>query len=284
MRLLGRRAAADHRFARTALRASSPARASTQRFSALANLAPRHCGSWRSAGICIPLAPAADVPQRGFQRLVDQLVEPQRAEQRIAAQARDQIRHRPARIPACGPPSSLSPLNETRSTPAARLSATSGSSMPKARRSTMQPLPRSSYTGMPRSRSERRQFAQLRPRGESRDAEVAGMDAQQQARAVVDGVAVVVDVRAVGGADLAQDGARARHDFGDAEAVADLDQFAARDDGFAARRKFVQREKDGGGVVVDRDAGRAEQAFEQRAGVDVALAAAPAARSYSRLE
>ena len=31
---------------------------------------------------------------------------------------------RPARIPACGPPSSLSPLKETRSTPAARLSET----------------------------------------------------------------------------------------------------------------------------------------------------------------
>ena len=43
---------------------------------------------------------------------------------------------------------------------------------------------------------------------------------------------------------------------------------------FAAGGQFVQRQKDGGGVVVDDDAGRAEQPFEQRAGVHIALAAA----------
>ncbi len=64
------------------------------------------------------------------------------------------------------------------------------------------------------------------------------------------------------------------HDIGDAEAVADFDQFAARDDGFAARGQFVEREKERGGVVVDRDARRAEQALDQAADVDVALAAA----------
>ena len=39
------------------------------------------------------------------------------------------------------------------------------------------------------------------------------------------------------------------------------------------RGQFVQRQIDGGGVVVDRDAGRAEQPLQQRAGVHVALAA-----------
>ena len=100
------------------------------------------------------------------------------------------------------------------------------------------------------------------------------MDAQQQARTVGDGGAVVVDVGAVGGADFAQDRAGAGHDVGDAEAVADLDQFAAGDDDFAAGGQFVEREKDGGGVVVDGDRRGAEEPFEQAGEVHVAFAAA----------
>ena len=100
------------------------------------------------------------------------------------------------------------------------------------------------------------------------------MHAHQEASAVVDGSAVIVDTRAIGGTDFAQDGAGAGHDVGDAEAVADFDQLTARDDGFAAGRKFVEGEEDGGGVVVDRDAGRAHQAFQQACGVHVAFAAA----------
>ena len=99
------------------------------------------------------------------------------------------------------------------------------------------------------------------------------MHAQQQACAIGDGIAIIVDDGAVGGADFTQNGARARHDFGDAEAVADLDQLAARDDRFTARCQFVKREKERGRVVVDGDTGRAEQALEQRGRVNVALAA-----------
>ena len=79
--------------------------------------------------------------------------------------------------------------------------------------------------------------------------------------------AVIVDAGAVGGAHFAQHRARARHDLGNAEAVADLDQLAARDHDFAARRQFVQRQKDGRGIVVDGDAGRAQQALQQARGV-----------------
>ena len=58
---------------------------------------------------------------------------------------------RPTRMPACGPPSSLSPLKVTRSTPARIASAASGSRRrPKAERSSSAPLPRSSMTGRPR--------------------------------------------------------------------------------------------------------------------------------------
>ena len=87
----------------------------------------------------------------------------------------------------------------------------------------------------------------------------------QQARAFVDGVAIVVDACAVGGAHFAQDGAGARHDVRDAEAVADFDQLAARDHHLAARGQFVQREPDRRGVVVDGDGGRAQQSLEAAA-------------------
>ena len=65
-----------------------------------------------------------------------------------------------------------------------------------------------------------------------------------------------------------------RHDFGDAEAVADFDEFAAGDDDFAAVGERGQDEQDGGGAIVDDDGGfGAGQAFEEMRGVDVALAA-----------
>ena len=80
-------------------------------------------------------------------------------------------------------------------------------------------------------------------------------------------------MRAVGGPDLAEDRAGAGHDVGDAEAVADLDEFAAGDDDLPAGREFVQREEDGGGVVVDGDARRTQQSLEEAVEVNVALAA-----------
>ena len=70
------------------------------------------------------------------------------------------------RCPACGPPSSLSPLKVTRSAPArdalarrsARAAGRSGA------RSTSAPLPRSSTTGTPCARAERGELAPARPR------------------------------------------------------------------------------------------------------------------------
>ncbi|MCU1236986.1 MAG: hypothetical protein JWP63_4953, partial [Candidatus Solibacter sp.] len=84
---------------------------------------------------------------------------------------------------------------------------------------------------------------------------------------------VIVDVGAVGGADFDEGGAGAGHDVGDAESVADLDEFAAGDNGLGAGGEFVKREEERGGVVVDGDGGRAEDALEEVCGVDVALAA-----------
>ena len=64
------------------------------------------------------------------------------------------------------------------------------------------------------------------------------------------------------------------HDLRDAEAIADLDQLAARDDRFAARGQLVQNQKERRGAVVDRDGGLAENGFEQRPDMHIALAAA----------
>ena len=55
-----------------------------------------------------------------------------------------------------------------------------------------------------------------------------------------DGVAIVVDRGAVGRPYFAQNRPGSLHDVRDAEAVANLDQFASRDDGFSAGGEFVQ--------------------------------------------
>ena len=81
-------------------------------------------------------------------------------------------------------------------------------------------------------------------------------------------------MRAVGGADLDQPRAGARHDVRHAERAADLDQLAARHDRLAAARQRVEHEQHRGGIVVDD--GRvlgAGQFAQQAAQVVVALAA-----------
>ena len=90
--------------------------------------------------------------ERGLERGVGQLVDAQRAHQRMTADPLERAARRPAMIPACGPPSSLSPLKHTTSTPGVELSETTGSSRsgPRCRLLSghpSQPLPRSSATG-----------------------------------------------------------------------------------------------------------------------------------------
>src|SRR5207247_871529 len=64
-----------------------------------------------------------------------------------------------------------------------------------------------------------RQLGKLRPRGEPRDAEVAGMDPQHRADPLLarEGTLVVLEMGAVRGADLEQGGAALLQDLGDAE-------------------------------------------------------------------
>ena len=153
---------------------------------------------------------------------------------------------RPTTMPACGPPSSLSPEKQTRSAPAARLSARVGSSPT----STSAPEPRSSTSG---SSWRRATCASLRSDGCSvkpttrkfdwctrRSTAVSGRSPSRSRRA-----------RAVRRADLAQPRAGSLEHVGDAEAVADLDQLAARDEHVASFGERGEREQHRGRVVVD---------------------------------
>ena len=91
--------------------------------------------------------------------------------------------------------------------------------------------------------------------GETDDAEVRLVDAKQQRSLGAGGALVVGDAGSVGRSDLDEPGAGPREHLGDAEAVADLDQLAARDEHVAALRERGQREQDCGRVVV-HDEGR----------------------------
>src|SRR5206468_10317250 len=88
---------------------------------------------------------------------------------------------------------------------------------------------------------------------------------------------VVLEVRAIGGADLDQPRAALSHYLGDPEAPADLDELAARDDGVAAVGERVERENECRGAIVDHDrvAGAGELA-QQRRTVHIPRAAAAA--------
>ena len=83
--------------------------------------------------------------------------------------------------------------------------------------------------------AERAQRLDLDLLDEAERAEVRRVRAQDRAGALAERRRVVGQARAVGGADLDQPRAGLRDDLGDAEAAADLDQLAARDDDLAPR-------------------------------------------------
>ena len=111
---------------------------------------------------------------------------------------------------------------------------------------------------------------------EAEHAVVGRVHAQDRSRLRSERPRVVGRARAVGRADLAQPGARALHDLGDAEAVADLHELAARDHDLAPACERGEREHQRGRAVVDAD-GRlcARQLADERRDV-VLPRAAPA--------
>ena len=108
------------------------------------------------------------------------------------------------------------------------------------------------------------EFGQGRFLGESDDAEVGGVHSQDCRRVSVHGCGVVGCSSAVGGADFDKGRSGVAEDVGNAEAAADLDGLASRDDHFASRAKRGHDEVERGGVVVDGDGGLgAGQGLEQ---------------------
>ena len=119
-----------------------------------------------------------------------------------------------------------------------------------------------------------RELVEPRLLGEADDAEVRLVDAQQERRLRPDRPLVVGRPRPVRRPDLDEPRAGAGEHVGDPEAVADLDQLAARDDDLAALRERGEREQHRRGVVVDDDRGlRAGQPAKQRREVVLARAA-----------
>ena len=146
--------------------------------------------------------------QGGLQRGEGQLVDPQRAGQRVPAQ-----RARPARAarraagPACGPPSSLSPLAVTRvgAVGAARVvaSGSSGSSGCGAQQA-------GADVGDDRHAPRPASSRPRRPRVKPVTTKFDGCTLSTNAGVRADGVGVVGERDPVGGADLAQPGAGRR--------------------------------------------------------------------------
>jgi hypothetical protein len=107
-------------------------------------------------------------------------------------------------------------------------------------RSVSVPLPRSTMNGTAVGVRDGGDLGFVDHLGEALHRVVRGVHLHQQRRLRADGLGVVLGVGAVGGADLDQLGAGAAHDVGHAEGAADLDQFAARDDGLLALDQRVR--------------------------------------------
>ena len=159
----------------------------------------------------------------------------------------------PTMMPACGPPSSLSPLKVTTSAPAATISGTVGSlsPSPSARKIGERARPEIDHGDEVLAMRQLRELAHVDLGGEADDGEVRAMHLEQERRVVGDGALVIARVRAIGGADLDEARARCAHDVGHAERAADFDELAARDDDAAPRRQLRQRQQHRRRAVVD---------------------------------
>ena len=177
-------------------------------------------------------------------------------------------------IPACGPPSSLSPEKQTRSAPASMLDRARG-----LVQQVRQVEQRAGAEVVDQRHVSTRQLRQLRQPGVGRepdDPEVRLVHPQDRPRLARDRLAIVRDAGAVRGADLHQPRARLGEDVGDPEPVADLDQLTAADQHLAAARDRREAQQHGRRVVVHGQPRlRARQARQQVGEVVVPRSATP---------
>jgi len=114
---------------------------------------------------------------------------------------------------------------------------------------------------------ERGQRGQLRTGGEALDPVVGGVDGEDGAARPAERLGVVVQVGAVGGADLDQRDPGGLHDRGQAELTADLDQLATRHHHFTATRQAAEgQQQRPGRVVGDQRRRRPGRLAQQRLG------------------
>ena len=213
------------------------------------------------------LRPVADQAEGGLERGQRHLVDAEGAHQAGRTRSGRSASRLPTRIPHWGPPSSLSPEKSTRSAPAARPSATLGSSAtPGGCPGARAPEPMSSIIHSPRSWASFARPATRGLLGEADDPVVAVVDPQDRGGLRADRPLVVREPRLVGRPHLAEPGARDLEDLRQPEAAADLDELTARDDHLAARRQGAEGQDRRGGVVVDdgRRLGTGQLAQEPR--------------------
>ena len=191
----------------------------------------------------------------------------------------------PSTSPACGPPSSLSPEQQTRAAPAAIDAFRSGSSPSAAEpvASASTPEPMSSMTGTPKPG----QRLEAHIGDEALGAEVGLVHAQDRPHRQPAGdqrALVVLGMGAVGRPDLDHRRARLRDHVRDPKAPADLDQLAAGDDHRTARPgQGGHGQEHRAGAVVDHHRSLRAGQFAQQVG-DVIVTRAPLARRQIELE
>ena len=81
------------------------------------------------------------------------------------------------------------------------------------------------------------------------------MHPQQQRRVLGNGLGIVPQMRFIGRAHLAQDGATATHDIGDTELPADLDELPSRHNDLSSRRQGLQGQEDRRRIVIHHQRG-----------------------------
>ena len=179
-------------------------------------------------------------------------------------------RARPIRIPACGPPSTLSPEKQTRSAPAS--SASSGHGLVSEARLGEAARGAGARVVHERDAAGVREGRELGERDLLREADdpvVRGPHLEDRGGARVERLGVVVRRRPVRRPDLEEGRAALARGSRDAEVAADRDELAARDGDFLPVRERVEGEEERGGRVRDRE------------GVDVARGPARRARARS---
>ena len=184
--------------------------------------------------------------QRSFQRCEGELVGPQRALERMPAEAPDEL-GATADDPCLRPAEQL--VTRERDEVGAVGERIACERLVGQRHEAARPeIVEQRQLVPPRDGGE---LGGRRPLAEPDRAEVGLVHAEEQRGVGPDGCVVVGGARAVRRADLDEARTGLREHVGDPEPVADLDQLAARDDRLPAGGECRQREEQRGGVVVD---------------------------------